>query len=162
MPEQNEWFDQLYREHSARLFKQAYYVLHDSHLAEDLVEETFLILLYKQRDLVKHPNLAGWLSLTLKNLILDELKSARHRLEMPLISDESAICVDTYHQPLDELLPKELLPIEREILILLFEEQLSYEEIAQQLGISVLNCRTRAFRAKAHYKALMAKEEKIF
>lgn len=49
MPGQNEWFDQLYREHSARLFKQAYYVLHDSHLAEDLVEETFLILLYKQQ-----------------------------------------------------------------------------------------------------------------
>lgn len=66
MPGQNEWFDQLYREHSARLFKQAYYVLHNSHLAEDLVEETFLILLYKQQDLVKHPNLAGWLSLTLK------------------------------------------------------------------------------------------------
>lgn len=41
MPGQNEWFDQLYREHSARLFKQAYYVLYDSHLAEDLVEETF-------------------------------------------------------------------------------------------------------------------------
>lgn len=160
MPEQNEWFDQLYREHSARLFKQAYYVLHDSHLAEDLVEETFLILLYKQRDLVNHPNLAGWLSLTLKNLIFDELKSARHRLEMPLISDDTASSVDTYHQALDELLPKGLFPKEREILILLFEEQLPYEEIALRLGISVLNCRTRAFRAKTHYKALIAKEEK--
>ena len=162
MPGQNEWFDQLYREHSARLFKQAYYVLHDSHLAEDLVEETFLILLYKQHDLVKHPNLAGWLSLTLKNLILDELKSARHRLEMSLISDNSATYVDTYHQPLDELLPKELYPKEREILILLFEEQLSYEEIAQRLGISVLNCRTRAFRAKAHYKELITKGKNNF
>lgn len=160
MPEQNEWFDQLYREHSARLFKQSYYVLHDSHLAEDLVEETFLILLYKQRDLLNHPNLAGWLSLTLKNLIFDELKSARHRLEMPLISDDTASSVDTYHQALDELLPKGLFPKEREILILLFEEQLSYEEIALRLGISVLNCRTRAFRAKTHYKALIAKEEK--
>lgn len=151
MPGQNEWFDQLYREHSARLFKQAYYVLHNSHLAEDLVEETFLILLYKQQDLVKHPNLAGWLSLTLKNLICDELKSARHRLEMPLISDDSATCVDTYHQPLDELLPKGLLPKEREILILLFEEQLSYDEIAQHLGISVLSCRTREMYALSDF-----------
>ena len=162
MPGQNEWFNQLYREHSARLFKQAFYVLHDSPLAEDLVEETFLVLLYKQRDLVNHPNLAGWLSLTLKNLIFDELKSARHRLEMPLISDDTASSVDTYHQPLDELLPKGLFPKEQEILILLFEEQLSYEEIAQRLGISVLNCRTRAFRAKAHYKALVANEKNNF
>ena len=160
MPGQNEWFNQLYKEHSARLFKQAFYVLHDSHLAEDLVEETFLILLYKQHNLVKHPNLGGWLSLTLKNLIFDELKSARNRLEIPLMSDNSTTCVDTYHQPLDELLPKELLPKEREILILLFERQLSYEEIAQCLKISALNCRTRAFRAKAHYKALLSKEEK--
>lgn len=45
MPEQNQWFIELYREHSARLFRQAYYVLRDRRLAEDLVEETFLILL---------------------------------------------------------------------------------------------------------------------
>lgn len=72
MPEQNQWFIKLYREHSARLFKQAYYVLRDRHLAEDLVEEVFLILLYKQEDLLTHPNIGGWLSQTLKYLILDE------------------------------------------------------------------------------------------
>ncbi len=161
MPEQDERFDQLYREHSARLFKQAYYVLRDRELAEDLVSEAFLILLYKQHEpgIQNHPNLAGWLSLTLKNLICDELKSARHRLEIPLISDNTAAYVDTYHQPPDELLPKCLLPKEREILILLFEEQLSYEEIAVRLGISVLNCRTRAFRAKKHCKELLSEEE---
>lgn len=158
MSVKNEWFNQLYREHSVRLFKQAYYVLHDSHLAEDLVEETFLIFLYKQSDLVDHPNIAGWLSMTLKYLVFDELKSARHRLETPLIPDYDATCVDTYQQLLEEVLPKELLPKEREILLLLFEEQLSYEEIAQRLGISVLNCRTRAFRAKRHYKGLIEKE----
>lgn len=160
MPVQNEWFDQLYREHSARLFKQAFYVLHDRHLAEDLVSETFLILLYKQQALRDHPNILGWLSQTLKNLIYDEIKSARHRLETPLVYDNAAFTMDTYRQALDELLPKELLPKEREILILLFEEQFSYEEIAQRLGISVSNCRTRAFRAKAHYKALLMKEDK--
>ena len=52
MSEQNQWFIELYREHSARLFKQAYYVLRDQHLAEDLMEEAFLILLYKQKDLL--------------------------------------------------------------------------------------------------------------
>ncbi len=160
MSGQNEWFDELYRNNSARLFKQAFYVLHDRHLAEDLVSETFLILLYKQQTLLNHPNIAGWLSQTLKNLIYDEMKSARHRLEPPLVYDTAAFTMDTYHQALDELLPKGLLPKEREILILLFEEQLSYEEIAQRLGISVLNCRTRAFRAKAHYKELLAKEDK--
>lgn len=154
MSEHNQWFTKLYREHSARLFKQAFYVLRNRHLAEDLVEETFLILLYKQNTLVDHPNIGGWLSQTLKHLIMDEIKSARHRLEMPLIYDDSAATEDTYQEPLKDLLPKGLSPKEQEILILLYEKQLSYEEIAQHLGISVLNCRTRAFRAKAHYKEL--------
>lgn len=155
MPEQNQWFVELYREHSARLFKQAYYILRDRYLAEDLVEETFLILLYKQKDLLTHPNIGGWLSQTLKHLILDETKSARHRLETPLVHDTSASTEDTYHEPLEDLLPTQLSPKEREILVLLFEEQLSYEDIARRLGISILNCRTRAFRAKAHYKELI-------
>lgn len=106
MPEQNQWFIELYREHSARLFRQAYYVLRDRHLAEDLVEETFLILLYKQKDLLTHPNIGGWLSQTLKHLILDETKSARHRLEIPLIHDTAVIAEDTYHEPLEDSLPK--------------------------------------------------------
>ena len=155
MDEQNLWFTELYRGHAARLFKQAFYVLRDRQLAEDLVEETFLILLYKQPTLVEHPNIGGWLSQTLKHLIMDEVKSARHRLEMPLACDASAATEDTCQEPLENLLPKELSDKEREILVLLYEKQLSYEEIAQRLGISVLNCRTRAFRAKAHYKELI-------
>lgn len=143
MGEQNLWFTGVYREHAARLFKQAFYVLRDRQLAEDLVEETFLILLYKQSALVEHPNIGGWLSQTLKHLIMDEVKSARHRLEMPLSRDVSAATEDTYQEPLEELLPKGLSPKEREILVLLYEKQLSYEEIAQRLGISVLNSGTR-------------------
>ena len=156
MSEENQWFIQIYQEHSARLFKQAFHVLRNQHLAEDLVEETFLILLYKQKDILNHPNIGGWLSQTLKHLILDETKSAQYRLEIPLIHDASAFTEDTYYEPLGDLLPKELSPKECEILIFLFEKQLTYEEISQQLGISILNCRTRAFRAKNHYKELIS------
>lgn len=74
---------------------------------------------------------------------------------MPLTCDASAATEDTYQEPLENLLPKGLTDKEREILVLLYEKQLSYEEIAQRLGISVLNCRTRAFRAKEHYKELI-------
>lgn len=112
MTERNQWFIKLYQEHSARLFKQAFYVLRDRHLAEDLVEETFLILLYKQESLVSHPNIGGWLSQTLKNLIMDETKSARYRLEMPLVYDETGATADTYYEPLEDLLPRGLSPKE--------------------------------------------------
>lgn len=44
----------------------------------------------------------------------------------------------SYHEPLEDLLPKELSPKEREILVLLFEKQLSYEEIAQHSAFTTL------------------------
>ncbi|MEA4955803.1 hypothetical protein SDC9_51424 [bioreactor metagenome] len=155
---ENDWFDQLYRENSPRMVKQATYLLQNRQIAEELVNEAFLIMLYKKRDLKKHPNLPGWLSQTLKNLIADEIKSAKHRLELPMRENQDIPTVDTYHVPLSDLLPDGLTPKEREILILYFEGQLSYERIASKLNISVLNCRTRLFRAKAHYRTLIGNE----
>ena len=160
MSEQNEWFDQLYREHSARLTKTAFHVLLDRQLAEDMVDETFLTLLYAQRELIQHPNIGGWLTVTLKNILKDELKSARRKHEAPFVFNKNTTEHDTYNHSLKDLLPKELSLKEQEILILLFEEQLSYDEIAKRLGISITNCRTRAFRAKVHCRELMKTEEK--
>ncbi len=161
MPNQDQWFDKLYIENAPRMIRQATYLLRNQQIAEELVNEAFLILLYKKSDLINHPNLPGWLSQTLKNLMTDELKSARHRLEWPLNPNVEIAADDTYQQPLSELLPQDLKQNEREILLLVFEEQLSYEEISEKLHISVLNCRTRLFRAKTHYKEIMNKE-KIF
>ena len=129
-------------------------VLRDYSLAENLVAETFLIMLCKRETLTKHPNIAGWLNLTLKNVILDELKSAKHRLEMPLSHDFHGSASPA--PPLELSLPDGLSPTEKEILILLYATQLSYGEIAVRLGISLLNCRTRAFRAREHYRQLAA------
>lgn len=112
------WFDQLYREHSARLIKLAFYSLKDRQLAEDVVEETFLTLLYKRRELMSHPNTSGWLAVTLKNIIDDELKSARRKHEAPFVFGENAGEYDTYNQPLKDLLPKGLLAKERNITVI--------------------------------------------
>ncbi len=154
----HKWFDELYLENAPRMVKMAAYLLNDQHLAEDLVNEAFLILLYKKDQLENHPNLPGWLSQTLKNLIADEMKSAKRRLEHPLNEDVEKTSKDLYEPPLSALLPAGLSPIEREILILFYEKQLTYDQISAKLGISVLNCRTRLFRAKAHYKELIEKK----
>lgn len=155
MKSADEWFDKLYIENSPRMVKLAAYLLRNRQVAEELVDESFLILLRKKQNLKDHPNLPGWLSQTLKNLINDELKSARHRLELPMEPEMDIPISNAYVLPLSETLPKELKPNESEILILYYEKQLSYEQISAHLGISILNCRTRMFRAKAHYKKLI-------
>lgn len=157
MPNQdNEWFDRLYIENYPRMVKQATYLLKDQRIAEELVNEAFLIYLYKKDSLNDHPNIKGWLSQTLKNLIYDELKSARHRLDLPLIG-ELDCRKDVFQPSLLEILPQGLTEQEKEILILYFEKQLSYEQIASYLNISIMNCRTRLFRAKKRCEKLMKK-----
>ena len=159
MPGQDEWFDALYRENFPRMMRQATYLLRNQQIAEELVSEAFLILLYKREALTAHPNVRGWLSQTLKNLISDELKSARYRLELPLNEDIEIPKDDVYEYALSESLPKDMTPKEKEILVLYYEKQLSYEQIASRLHISVLNCRTRLFRAKTRCKELLGREE---
>ena len=154
MKDEEEWFDKLYIENSPRMVKLATYLLRNRQIAEELVDEAFLIFLSKRPDLNHLPNLPGWLSQTLKNLILNELNSSKYRMEYPIDEDMNIPSTDTNELPLSELLPKGLKPNKREILILFYEKQLSYEQIAERLGISVLNCRTRLFRAKAHYREL--------
>lgn len=155
----NDWFDALYRENAPRMLKLATHLLGDQRIGEELVQEAFLILLCKREKLLGHPNLLGWLIVTLKHLISAELKSAKHRLEFPLLEQKDIPTHDIYHIPLISVLPPELTPKEREILTLFFEEQLSYEQIASKLNISVLNCRTRLFRAKSHYRGLEEKKK---
>jgi RNA polymerase sigma-70 factor (ECF subfamily) len=159
MPNFDQWFDTLYMENAPRMVRLAAYLLGDRQIAEELVHEACLILLYKRDRLADHPNLPGWLSQTLKNLVADELKSARHRLELPLNEAADTGREDTYEPPLELLLPPGLTPKEREILILYYEKQLSYEEIAARLNITVINCRTRLFRARARYKKLKNNEK---
>lgn len=161
MPSKDEWFDALYKDNFPRMIKQATYLLKNQQIAEELVNEAFLILLYKRDQLQTHPNISGWLTRTLKNLILDELKSAKHRLELPLNEDIDIPHDGAYGQSLSDCLPKGLTPKEKEILILYYDKQLPYEQIAACLHISVLNSRTRLFRAKAHYKELLAKERNL-
>lgn len=157
----NDWFDKLYRDNYPRMVKQASYLLNDKRIAEELANEAFLIYLYKRSSLSTHPNIPGWLSQTLKNLIADELKSAKNRLEIPLDENKNISTEDVYKQSLSENLPKELSAKDREVLALFYEKQLTHAQIATYLNISELNCRARLYRAKKRYKELLQKEKNI-
>lgn len=158
----SDYFDALYRENHPRMVKLATYLLNNQQIAEDLVNEAFLIFLYKQSKLVAHPNISGWLSQTLKNLIADELKSARNRLELPLYDEIDIPAEDKYEQSLYESLPEELPPLDRAILTLFYEKQLPHAEIARYLNISVLSCRTRLYRAKKRCSEILHKHKQDY
>ena len=72
---------------------------------------------------------------------------------------ENELGVDGLKRSLADALPKELQLWEREILLMRFEDQLSYAEIAERLHIKEVSCRSRLVRAKAHFAELRQKKK---
>jgi RNA polymerase sigma-70 factor (ECF subfamily) len=77
-------FARLYDEYAQVVYRYVLFRISDHSLAEDITSETFLRALrriasvtYQGRDV------AAWFITIAKNLVLDHVKSSRHRLEVP-------------------------------------------------------------------------------
>lgn len=149
------WFATIYDQEYERLIKTAYRMTGDMELAHDLVQETFLLAIFRRNEFAEHPKPAAWLYLTLRNNILNERRRFVHKevsleevYDIPAKAEESS---------LDEVLPKELKNDDRKILIWRFEEGKSYSEMSELLGISENACRNRVSRAVARCRNYMKK-----
>lgn len=148
----NSFIESLYLREYASLLKTAYRLTQDKILAENVVHETFVLAILHQKDLVSHPKPGAWLCQSLHNLIQNEQRAAS-RENIPL---DEIVDVPAEKPPLSltELLPSELTPEERDLLIWHFEQQMSYKEMAERLNISEAACRKRISRALASCKRL--------
>lgn len=70
----------------------------------------------------------------LKNLIFNERRRSESHPEVPLESVIESLSVNDPEMPLELALPKQLSKEDREILILRFEQRLSYAEIGAGWG----------------------------
>lgn len=111
---------------------------------------------YMKRDTLRaHPNIQGWLFLTLRNQIMNETQKSFYKREVELVPENAPTVELEYTPDLNDSLPDGLNQDERQLLSLFFEEMLTHEEIAARLGCSVEACRMRLYRAKTHYKRLI-------
>lgn len=140
-------FDTLYRDSYNNLLRLAYRSTKDYHESEDLVDEAFVIYLQKS-EIVHINNPRAYLVKIMSNLICNYLRLKMHD-NVPLSNAlENELGVDGLKRSLADALPKELQLWEREILLMRFEDQLSYAEIAERLHIKEVSCRSRLVRAK--------------
>ena len=104
-------------------------------------------------------NPEAYITRILANLVRNCARLSWHN-ELPIdVLPESTLSTDGVGMRLCEVLPKGLSPQEQEILLLRFEERLSYSEIADVLKIKEASCRSRLMRAKAHLLNLYEKEK---
>lgn len=155
MDPSERFFRSLYEKQYEKMFKLAYRMTGSIEKTQDLVQNAFLLALFRKEELMVHPKPEGWLMTALKNLIFNERRRSESHPEVPLESVIESLSVNDPEMPLELALPKQLSKEDREILILRFEQRLSYAEIGDRLGISEGACRSRLHRALQRCKRFL-------
>ncbi len=126
--------------------------------AEDIFQDTWLTVIRRIQSLKKTGAFSTWLYRIARNKVYQQFRRKRklseldqniavpNNTENDVFSPEDAVKV---HRCL-----KELLPEYREVLMLRFLEQMSYEQISQ-----VINCRLGTVKSRIHYAKLALKKE---
>jgi len=141
-------FGAIYERHSRAVYRFALALTGNVQQAEDLTSEAFLRV-WQAGSRVEAMTVRGYLLTIVRNLYRTEWRRERRRGEMP--DSIAAVQVDpNAHLELERVLDalSRLPPLDREVLVLRAEGELSYEEIAATTGLTAEAARLRAHRAR--------------
>lgn len=146
-----------------QLYRLVYLWVRDRALAEDVLQNVFEKSFEKERELKNHPNLSGWLVKSLKNEVLMHFRKA-NRLdglegleEIQLEESDSPDTKDSVRKVMSLL---KGLPLKQQEVFQLREvEGLSYEEIAEHLGISLGQVKVNLHRARKSIREKMINQK---
>jgi RNA polymerase sigma-70 factor (ECF subfamily) len=149
-------FATLYESYSKDVYRFALFLSGDSALAEDIASETF-IRAWGARERVDLASVKGYLLAIARNLYLHDRRRLSRRGAGETALDESL----SSSEPSPErralartelasvLASLQTLPeIDRAALVMRFEDQLPYEEIARVLGLSLSAVKVKIHRAR--------------
>lgn len=156
----------LVEEHSPRVYRLAYRLTGNRHDAEDLTQDVF-VRVFRSVDRYEPGNFPGWLHRITTNLFLDRVRrSSRVRMDRfgdggedritsSEIEPELAVHDANFDPDIEAALA--LLPEEFRVAVVLCDvEGLSYEEIADVLGIKIGTVRSRIHRGRTQLREALA------
>jgi RNA polymerase sigma-70 factor (ECF subfamily) len=157
--EDYEAFEELVGRYKARLINLIYRMLNDQSEAEDLVQETFLRVWTHRQDYDFSYCLSTWIYTIALNLAKNELRRYRKFkfINMLDLASKGVELADPKMGPsaLGHMLQQAIagLPAKYKTAFLLRDvEQMSYEEVAQILGVPLGTVKSRVNRARAELK----------
>ena len=159
------WED-VVREHSARVYRLAYRLTGNAHDAEDLTHDVF-IRVFNSLNSYKPGTFEGWLHRITTNLFLDRMRR-KQRIRFDALADGADVRVpdaaagpeqlvvdaafdDDVQRALDALSPDF-----RAAVVLCDIEGLSYEEVAATLGVKLGTVRSRIHRGRSQLRQALA------
>jgi len=165
-------FEEVIERHQALVAGTAARMLGSNSDVEDIAQQVFIRVWKSARRYVPRAKFTTWLLKITRNLVFNELRRAKRRAQVPLQSDpgteEIPLKDETNPAPDASLLEAELqraieeaimqLPeSQRMALVLRRYEQLSYEEIAEVLDLSVPAVKSVLFRARTELRSRLNK-----
>lgn len=140
-----ESFRKIYECYQGKVFLFAFRLTKSKSEAEEVVQEVFVRLWEKREQIKIERNLNNYVLTIAKNLVLDGLKKAAYDKTMQQKMYENMQALQ--NTSVDQLIEKELArfyqqavdrlsPRQKVVFKLSREEELSYEEIAEKLGVS--------------------------
>ncbi|MBW8683486.1 RNA polymerase sigma factor [Chitinophaga rhizophila] len=148
-------FDAIFQRHKQKVYLMALATLHDSNDAQDIVQDVFLMLWNKRRDLDISASLKSYLITAAKNKSLDLIKRrGHHKKYTDQIAHQSEAYAPVSRFDAEETKRKVNLALSqvtsntgREAISLYYLEELSHQQTGQQLGISGLSSKSYVFKA---------------
>mgnify|MGYP002651714543 CR=1 FL=1 len=158
---------EIVEEHSARVYRLAYRLSGNAQDAEDLTQETF-IRVFRSLASYKPGTFEGWLHRITTNLFLDMVRR-RAKIRMEALPEDYERVPGTDMTPeeaynvanLDPALQSALdglAPDFRVAVVLCDVVGMSYDEIAETLGVKMGTVRSRIHRGRSQLRAALEKE----
>jgi len=147
-------------EHIPRLRRYARSLVGDRYVAEDLVQDTLERAWNKFYLWRPGSDLRAWLFTIMHNVFVNEARRRRYEIEqpmeeVPLVPVRGAQSEQLELRDVDRALRS--LPVDqREVLLLVAVEQLTYEEVSNALGIPIGTVMSRLSRGRERLRQLLA------
>jgi RNA polymerase sigma-70 factor (ECF subfamily) len=141
-------WDDVVRDHGARVYRLAYRLTGNQHDAEDLTQEVF-VRVFRSLSQYTPGTFEGWLHRITTNLFLDQMRR-KARIRFDGLPDDRSYDADV--QAALDALPPDF----RVAVVLCDIEGLSYEEISALLGIKLGTVRSRIHRGRAQLRESLA------
>jgi RNA polymerase sigma-70 factor, ECF subfamily len=144
-----EEFRQILAQYQDKVFRLACGMLGDEALAEDAAQETFVRVWKGLGKFRGESSLSTWIFTIARRACLDALKARKKTARLEQVPEQAVQRPRVDRELLDiDALLQELPERAREVVVLFYLEDRSYEEVARTLSVPMGTVKTLLFRAR--------------
>ena len=146
---QEQLINDLYKNYARMIRDWAYRHTGNIEIAEDIMQETFLILLVKIDKVIEHEDPRKWLFRTARNVLLHAYRDMKQNTTKLVELNEETV-PDGYEQDMGllEVFPSSFRPRDKQIMMMYYVDKRSIKDVADTFGISNSACKMRLLRLR--------------